>query len=103
MERLPLPFLRPQVRHTLDPNQFVYQEKAGVNNSILYLLHRPYSHLEKRNSAVRIMCVFYYSSATYAILLPLLWRDKQTEIRVTWIMDYLTGRPQYVRLSDCSS
>lgn len=60
MERLPLPFLRPQVRHTLDPNQFVYQEKAGVDNSILYLLHRPYSHLEKRNSAVRIMCFLLF-------------------------------------------
>ena len=60
MERLLLPFLRPQVHHALDPLQFDYQEKAGLDNSILYLLHRPYSHLEKRNSAVRIMFFFFF-------------------------------------------
>src|SRR4029434_6335797 len=37
MERLLLHILRPQVRHALDPLQFAYQEKVGVEDAIVYL------------------------------------------------------------------
>lgn len=51
--------------------------------------------------------VFDFSSAFDTIQLLLL-RDKLTEMRVdpllvTWITDYLTERPQYVRLNSCMS
>ena len=35
MERLLLHILRPQVRHALDPLQFAYQEKVGVEDAII--------------------------------------------------------------------
>ncbi|XP_051252173.1 interferon-inducible GTPase 5-like [Dicentrarchus labrax] len=50
-ERLILHVLRPQVHHTQDPLQFGYQEKVGVEDAILYLLHRAYSHLDKESGA----------------------------------------------------
>ncbi|KAI4881531.1 hypothetical protein NFI96_008386 [Prochilodus magdalenae] len=53
LERLLLHLLRPQVQHAMDPLQFAYREKVGVEDDL---------HL------------------------------------VSWITDYLTGRPQYVRL-----
>ncbi|KAG5280428.1 hypothetical protein AALO_G00089020 [Alosa alosa] len=62
MERLVLGMLRPQVRHALDPLQFAYQEKVGVDDAITYLLHRTHSHIDKGKSAVRIM-FFDFSSA----------------------------------------
>ena len=74
--------------------------------AILYLLHRAYSHLDKGSGAVRIM--FFDFSSAFNTIQPLVLRDKLADMGmeshlVTWITDYLTGRPQYVRLRDCSS
>ena len=103
MERLVLQVLRPQVRHARDPLQFAYQEKVGVDDAITYLLHRTHSHLDKGKSAVRIM-FFDFSSAFNTIQPPRLG-DKLLQMGVdahivSWITDYLTGRPQFVRLKD---
>ncbi|KAI4899575.1 hypothetical protein NFI96_002191 [Prochilodus magdalenae] len=45
---------------------------------------------------------------TFNTIQPLLLRDKLMKMEadmhlVTWITDYLTGRPQHVRIRDCSS
>ena len=53
MERLLLHILRPQVCHALDPLQFAYEEKVGVDDAITNLLHRTHSHLDKGKSVVR--------------------------------------------------
>ena len=45
LERLLLSLLRPQVQHAQDPLQFAYRSAVGVEDAILYLLHRTYSHL----------------------------------------------------------
>ena len=55
MERLLLHILRPQVPHALDPLQFAYQEKVGVEDAIVYLMHRAHSYLNKGKGAVRIV------------------------------------------------
>ena len=48
------------------------------------------------------------SPSTFNSIKPLLLRDKLTEVRVDshlvrWSTDYLTERPQYVRLKNCMS
>ncbi|KAI4877848.1 hypothetical protein NFI96_007782 [Prochilodus magdalenae] len=106
MERLLLNHLRPQVHHAEDPLQFAYREKVGVEDAILYLLHRTHSHLDKGGGAVRVM--FFNFSSVFNTIQPLLLRDKLMKMEVdmhlyTWITDYLTGRPQHVRIRDCSS
>ncbi|KAI4901739.1 hypothetical protein NFI96_010966 [Prochilodus magdalenae] len=106
MERLLLNHLRPQVHHAEDPLQFAYREKVGVEDAILYLLHRTHSHLDKGGCAVRVM--FFDFSSAFNTIQPLLLRDKLMKMEVdmhlvTWITDYLTGRPQHVRIRDCSS
>jgi len=90
MERLLLRSLRPQVRHALDPLQFASQEQVGVEDAIVYLLHRAHSHLDKGRGAVRIM-FFDFSSAFNTIRLS----DKLVQMGVnahlvSWITDYLT-------------
>ncbi|KAI4880985.1 hypothetical protein NFI96_013666 [Prochilodus magdalenae] len=57
-------------------------------------------------SAVRVM--FFDFSSAFNTIQPLLLRDKLMKMEVdmhlvTWITDYLTGRPQHVRIRDCSS
>ncbi|KAI3357209.1 hypothetical protein L3Q82_015668 [Scortum barcoo] len=108
MERqLLLQHLRPQTHHhALDPLQFAYREKTGVEDGIIFLLHRSLSHLDRGSGAVRI--TFLDFSSAFNTIQPLLLRDKLTEMGVgshlvAWITDYLTGRPQYVRLGDCRS
>ena len=98
--------LKPQVHHALDPLQFAYQENVGVEDAILYLLHRVHSHLDKRDRAVRIM--FFDFSSAFNTIQPLMLKDKLLRMGVgtglvTWITDYLTGRPQFVRLGDHTS
>ncbi len=105
MERLLLYHLRPQVQHALDPLQFAYQEKVRVDDAILYLLHRSLSYLDRGSNAVRI--VFFDFSSAFNTIQPLLLGDKLKMMGVDsnlvrWIVDYLTGRPQYVRLGDCT-
>ncbi|KAI4888859.1 hypothetical protein NFI96_007029, partial [Prochilodus magdalenae] len=69
-------------------------------------LHRTHSHLDKGGGAVRVM--FFDFSSAFNTIQPLLLRDKLMKMEVdmhlvTWITDYLTGRPQHVRIRDCSS
>ncbi|KAK3562926.1 hypothetical protein QTP86_011451 [Hemibagrus guttatus] len=102
-EHLILHVLRPQVIHALYPLQFTYRQKVGVDDAILYLLHQTLSHLDKGKGAVRIM--FFDFSSTFNTIQPLLLRNKLTDMQVdshlvTWITDYLTRRPQYVRMRD---
>ncbi|KAK0139097.1 hypothetical protein N1851_024386 [Merluccius polli] len=51
-ERMVLEHLRPLVRDCLDPLQFAYQTDIGVEDAIICLLHRAYTHLERPQSMV---------------------------------------------------
>ncbi|KAJ8365079.1 hypothetical protein SKAU_G00139100 [Synaphobranchus kaupii] len=105
-ERLVLGHLKPRVSSFMDSLQFAYQAHIRVEDDIIFLLHRAYSHLEKAGSTVRIM--FFYFSIAFNTIQPHLRGDKlrgmQVDISmVNWITDYLTSRPQYVRLQSCTS
>ena len=80
LERLLLQHLRPQVHHTQDPLQCAYQEKVGVEDAILYLLHKAHSHLDRGSGAVRIM--FFYFSSAFNTIQPILLRDKLSGVGV---------------------
>lgn len=77
-----------------------------MEDAVLYMLHRIHSHLDKLNGYVRIM--FFDFSSAFNTIQPSILRDKLDwrgvdPSFVTWITDYLTGRPQYVRLGNCVS
>ncbi|XP_049911756.1 uncharacterized protein LOC126397200 [Epinephelus moara] len=106
LERLVLEQLRPMVRPHLDPLQFAYQPRIGVEDALIYLLNRIYAHLDKPGSTVRV--TFFDFSSAFNTIRPALLGDKLTAMLVnpplvSWIVDYLTGRPQYVRLRHCVS
>ncbi|KAI4878160.1 hypothetical protein NFI96_017993 [Prochilodus magdalenae] len=80
----------PQVHHAEDPLSFPYREKVGVEDAILYLLHRAHCHLDKGGGAVRVM--FFDFSSAFNTIQPLLLRDKLMKMKVdmhldTWITD----------------
>uniref|UniRef100_A0A669DTM0 Reverse transcriptase domain-containing protein n=1 Tax=Oreochromis niloticus TaxID=8128 RepID=A0A669DTM0_ORENI len=106
LERLVLAQLRRLVSSSLDPLQFAYQPGIGADDAIIHLLHRSLAHLETAGSTVRIM--FFDFSSAFNTILPSVLKDKLENSGVdhhltTWILDYLTDRPQYVRTQGCVS
>ncbi|XP_062849705.1 uncharacterized protein LOC134311986 [Trichomycterus rosablanca] len=106
LERIILNHLRPIVDTTLDPLQFAYKTGIGVEDAVIHLLHRSLSHLDTPGNTVRVM--FFDFSSTFNTLQPSLLGKKLEVAGVdryltTWMIDYLSNRPQYVRLQDCVS
>ncbi|KAI4877474.1 hypothetical protein NFI96_030848, partial [Prochilodus magdalenae] len=73
LERLVLTHLHPLVRPSMDPLQFV-GVGVGVDDAVIYLLHRAFSHLEKPGSTVRI--TFFDFSSAFNTIQPGLLKDK---------------------------
>ena len=87
----------------MDPLQFAYKLGIRVDDLITFLLDRSLSHLEKPGSTVRIM--FFDFSSAFNIIQPAVLGVKLELAGVnqhltSWILDYLTNRPQYVRTRD---
>ena len=55
LERLLVRHMRLQVSEDLDPLQLAYQKHIGVEDTILYMLHRAYASLDVPGSYVRVM------------------------------------------------
>ncbi len=90
----------------LDPLQFAHQPQVGVEDAIIYLLQKAYCSLDRPNTTVRIL--FLDFSSAFNTIQPRLLKAKLEDMQVdaslvTWIYDYLTGRPQFVRLQGCVS
>ncbi|TWW71207.1 RNA-directed DNA polymerase from mobile element jockey [Takifugu flavidus] len=106
LERLILAHLHPLVSSFMDPLQFAYQPSIGVDDAVIYLLHTSLTRLEKAGSTVRIM--FFDFSSAFNTIQPRLLGDKLQVAGVdhhltTWILDYLTQRPQFVRVKGSES
>ncbi|KAI4899540.1 hypothetical protein NFI96_016156 [Prochilodus magdalenae] len=96
----------PLVRAALDPLQFAYQDAIRVDDAVIYLMDKVHSNLDTAGSAVRIM--FFDFSSAFNTLQPVLLGDKLRQMQVdesiiSWTMDYLTGRPQFVWMHGCVS
>ena len=68
------------------------QEHIGVEDAVLYMLHRVHSHLDKPGGYVRIM--FFDFSSAFKTIQPLILKEKLDVMGVdpsfvTWITDYL--------------
>ena len=101
MERIVLTHLRHLVNSEMDPLQFAYRPGIGVDDAVIYLLHKSLSHLESTGSTVRVM--FFDFSSTFNTIEPSLLRGNLEGAGVdchlpVWTTDYITNRPQYVCL-----
>lgn len=102
-ERAVLNILEPEVANYIDPLQFAYRKNRGVDDALLYLLNRCYSHLEKAGSSIRLM--FYDFSSAFNTIQPHILAQKLSNMKIApptilWILDYLTNRPQVVKLTE---
>lgn len=84
----------------LDPLQFAYKRGTGVDDAVIYLLHRSILHLEELIGSVRVM--FFDFSSAFNTLQPLLLKGKLEGVGVdsqltAWTIVCLTNRPQVLQ------
>ena len=84
----------------IDPYQFAYKSKRGVEDAITPVLYNIYTHLDLPGTTIRLL--FFDFSSAFNTIQPHLLCDKHLNMNlcpllITWVMNYLTSRPQYVR------
>ena len=90
----------------LDPYQFAYRANRSTEDAIATALHSTLTHLEKRNSYVRLLFVDF--SSAFNTILPDKLVQKLCQLGLppptcNWIMDFLSNRPQSVRVGPHTS
>uniref|UniRef100_A0A4W5L6E0 Reverse transcriptase domain-containing protein n=1 Tax=Hucho hucho TaxID=62062 RepID=A0A4W5L6E0_9TELE len=88
---------------TLDPLQFAYRPNRSTDDAIAITLHTALTHLDKRNTYVRMLFIDYSSAfntivpSKLVIKLETLGLDPAL---CNWVLDFLTGRSQVVRVGN---
>ena len=100
-ERVVLVYIRSDVSDYIDPFQFAYVANRSVDDALLCVLNTIYKHLEKKGSSIRIM--FYDFSSAFNTIQPHLLAQKLINMKIhpstiLWVLDYLSDRPQFVKI-----
>ena len=103
LERVGLYLLMPYVEHLMDPMQFAYVKARSTSDAVVTVMHKIAQHLDRNSSnTARVLCIDF--SSAFNTIQPHLMIKKLNQMSVpppmqSWIFDYLTGRPQFVRTS----
>ena len=102
MERLVCNQLIKSVANHMDPLQFAYRAKRGVEDATLTLLNLIASHLDTSGTTVRVL--FMDFSSAFNTIQPHVLIKKLLNLEVNpdlilWIRQFLCDRPQRVRLN----
>ena len=103
-ERLFLQHLKPLVLPFLDPLQFAYQANRNCEDAVLLILEKLLSHLEYTYKGFSARVMFFDFSSAFNTIQPHILIGKLLEMNVpysfiNWVMNYLTNRSQFVKLS----
>jgi gmma-aminobutyric acid receptor subunit gamma/cGMP-dependent protein kinase 2 len=90
------------IPETLDPLQFAYHPNRSTDDAISIAVHTALSHLDKRNTYVRMLFI------DYSTIVPSKFINKLRILGLNIsfcnrILDFLTGRPQVVRVGNNTS
>ncbi len=91
---------------SLDPLQFAYRSNRSTDDAIAFTLHTALSHLEYKNTYVRLLFVDYSSAFNTIVPATLVAKLQSLELNrslCSWILDFLTGRSQVVRMGNNTS
>ncbi|XP_053083886.1 uncharacterized protein LOC128317198 [Pangasianodon hypophthalmus] len=91
---------------SLDPFQFAYQANRSTDDAISTALHSALSHLETKDAYVRMLFLDFSSAFNTIIPQQLIQKLDQLGINTSmcnWLLDFLTGRPQAVRVGNNTS
>ncbi len=105
-ERLVMQKIKNSLPNTLDPLQFAYRPNRSTDNAISSTLHLALTHLENKDSYVRMLFIDF--SSAFNTIIPQQLINKLNLLGLNnslcnWILDFLTGRPQSVRVGHNTS
>lgn len=91
---------------SLDPLQFTYRPNRSTDDGIANALHTALSHLDQKNTYVRMLFIDY--SSAFNTIIPSRLVIKLCDLNISsslcsWILDFLTDRPQVVRIGSITS
>ena len=84
---------------TLDPLQFAYRPNRSTGDAISTAL----SHLDKRNTYVRMLFIDYSSAFNTIVLDKLITKLRTLGLNTSfcnWILDFLTGHSQVAKIGN---
>ena len=102
MERIVCNHLSSCVENSLDPLQFAYRARRGVEDATLSLLNNITTHLDYSSTSVRILFMDMssaFNTIQHHVLLEKLANLKINASLILWIREFLRDRPQRVLLS----
>jgi len=105
-ERLVLAHLKTCLPPTLDPFQFAYRQNRSTEDAISTALHSALAHLDNNNTYVRMLFIDFSSAFNTIIPSKLITKLSDLGINASlcnWVLDFLTNRPQSVRLENHTS
>ena len=105
-ERLVMSHIKSILPPTLDPFQFAYRAKRSTEDAICSVLHPALTHLENADSHVRMLFIDFSSAFNTIIPQQLICKLDQLGLNTSlcnWILDFLSERPQAVRVGNNTS
>ncbi len=105
-ERLVMQKIKTSLPNTLDPLQFAYRPNRSTDDAISSTLHLALTHLENKDSYVRMLFIDF--SSAFNTIIPQQLINKLNLLGLNnslcnWILDVLTRRPQSVRVGHNTS
>ncbi len=106
-ERLVKSHISSSIPVTLDPLQFAYRPNRSTDDTISHILHSSLTHIDSSNGNFARLLFIDYSSA-FNTIVPIKLTSKLTGLGLNtslcdWIQDFLTGRPQVVKVGQFTS
>ncbi len=106
-ERLVKSHICSSIPATLDPLQFAYRPNRSSDDAISRILHSSLTHIDSSNGNFARLLFIDYSSA-FNTIVPIKLASKLTDLGLNsslcdWIQDFLTGRPQVVKVGQFTS
>ncbi len=106
-ERLLKNYICSSIPATLDPLQFAYRPNRSTDDAISQVLHSSLTHTDSKNgNYVRLLFIDY--SSAFNTIVPIKLAVKLTDLGLNsslcdWIQDFLTCRPQVVKMGQFTS
>ncbi len=106
-ERLVKSHISSSIPVTLDPLQFAYRPNRSTDDAISHILHSSLTHIDSSNGNFARLLFIDYSLA-FNTIVPIKLASKLTDLGLNsslcdWIQDFLTGRPQVVKVGQFTS
>ena len=105
-ERLVMEHIKSVLPPSLDPFQFAYRSNRSTVDAIAPALHPALTHLDNKDYYVRMLFIDFSSAFNTIIpqqLITKLDRLGPNTSLCNWLLDFLTGRPQAVRVGSSTS